>query len=127
MDFDKALEEFEGDRKFVMDVLEDFLDNVRVQIGSINKAISDGDAEIVRKEAHSIKGGAANLCADELSKIAFQLENIGKSGDLEGVIEVLERLEKEFSRLDVYVSTLVISLCAKRAENSRIKSEFKKV
>ncbi len=102
MDFDKAIEEFEGDEEFLMEVLEGFLDNVRAQIGTIHQAISSGDAEVVRKEAHSIKGGAANLTADELSRIAFKLENIGKSGLLEGGTEVLERLEREFHRLEVY-------------------------
>ena len=102
MDFDKAIEEFEGDEEFLMEVLEGFLDNVRAQIGTIHQAISSGDAEVVRKEAHSIKGGAANLTADELSRIALELENIGKSGLLEGGTEVLERLEREFHRLEVY-------------------------
>ncbi|MBW1908477.1 MAG: PAS domain S-box protein [Deltaproteobacteria bacterium] len=60
-------------------VLEGFLENVRSQIGTLRKAISDGDAEVVRSEAHSIKGGAANLTADALSKVALELENIGKS------------------------------------------------
>ena len=55
---------------------------------------------MVRGEAHSIKGGAANLTADELSKIAFELENIGRSGALEKSIETLERLEQAFSRLE---------------------------
>jgi HPt (histidine-containing phosphotransfer) domain-containing protein len=102
MDFDKAVEEFEGDKEFLMEVLEGFLDNVRAQIGTIHQAITDGDAETVRSEAHSIKGGAANLTADELSRIAFELEDIDKSGALEGGIESLCRLEKEFHRLEVY-------------------------
>ena len=111
MDFEAAVEEFEGDKEFLMEVLEGFLENVRAQIPTIHKAISDGDAEVVRREAHSIKGGAANLTADVLSKIAFELENIGKSGHLEGSIEVLERLEKEFYLLEAYVRNQNSSNC----------------
>ena len=102
MNFDRAVDEFEEDKEFLMEIVEGFLENVRAQIGTIRQAISDGDAEVVSREAHSIKGGAANLTADVLSKIAFELENIGKSGALEGGIEVLERLEKEFHRLETY-------------------------
>jgi CheY-like chemotaxis protein/HPt (histidine-containing phosphotransfer) domain-containing protein len=102
MNFEKAIEEFEGDEEFLMEVVDGFLENVRAQIGTIRQAISDGDAEVVRGEAHSIKGGAGNLTADELSRIAFELENIGKSGLLERGTEVLERLEREFHRLEVY-------------------------
>jgi len=102
MNLDRAIEEFEGDKGFLMEVLEGFLENVKAQIGTIHQAISDGDAEIVRREAHSIKGGAANLTADKLSRIALELEDIGKSGALEGGTEVLERLKKEFYRLEGY-------------------------
>ena len=104
MNLDRAIEEFEGDKGFLMEVLEGFLENVRTQIGTIQQAISDGDAEIVRREAHSIKGGAANLTADKLSRIALELEDIGKSGALEGGTEALERLKKEFYRLEGYAT-----------------------
>jgi len=107
MNFEKAVEEFEGDKEFLMEVLEGFAENVTAQIGTIQKAISDGDAEVVRREAHSIKGGAANLTADELSGVAFELENIGKSGVLEEGMEVLERLEKEFHRLEDYKGEII--------------------
>ena len=102
MNFELAIEEFEGDKELLMEVLEGFLENVRNQIVTIKQALSNGDTEVVSKEAHSIKGGAANLTADELSRIAFELEDIGKSGVLEGGIEVLERFEKEFCRLETY-------------------------
>ena len=100
MDFAKAVEEFEGDGEFLMEVMEGFIENVASQIGIIRQAISEGDGETVRREAHSIKGGAANLTANELSGIAFELENIGTSGVLEKSIETLEKLEQEFSRLE---------------------------
>jgi HPt (histidine-containing phosphotransfer) domain-containing protein len=102
MDFEMAIEEFEEDKEFLMEVLDGFLETVRNQIEAIRQVILDGDAEVVRREAHSIKGGAANLTAYSLSKVAFELENIGKSGVLEGGTEVLERLEKEFHRLEGY-------------------------
>ena len=53
----------------------------------------EGDAEVVRREAHSIKGGAANLTANDLSRIAFEIENIGISGMLEEGIDSLQKLE----------------------------------
>ena len=87
-----------------MEVLEGFFGNVTSQIGIIREAISNGDSEIVRREAHSIKGGAANLTADALSKIAFELENIGRSGMLEEGIDSLQKLEGEFFRLERFVA-----------------------
>ena len=104
MEYAKALEEFEGDEEFLMEVLEGFIGNVTSQIKLIRQAISDGDAEAVRREAHSIKGGAANLTANDLSGIAFEIENIGKSGMLEGSIDALQKLEREFFRLERFVT-----------------------
>ena len=104
LEYAKALEEFEGDEAFLIEVLEGFFGNVKSQIGIIREAISDGDSEIVRREAHSIKGGAANLTADELSKKAFELENIGRSGMLKEGIDSLQELEREFFRLERFVA-----------------------
>ncbi len=58
--------------------------------------------ELIRKEAHSIKGGSANLTAYDLSSISFELENIGRSGALEEGVMVLEKLENEFQRLEAF-------------------------
>jgi CheY-like chemotaxis protein/HPt (histidine-containing phosphotransfer) domain-containing protein len=104
IDFKKALEEFDGDREFLMEVAEGFIKNVKEQIVIIKQALSDGESTAVRKEAHSIKGGASNLCADVLAEIAFELENIGKSGSLENGNEILQRLEQAFSDLEDYIA-----------------------
>jgi two-component system sensor histidine kinase/response regulator len=104
INFEKAVAEFDGDKEFFVGVLDGFLENVRGQIETLRQAVSDGDADLVRREAHSIKGGAANLTADELSKIAFKLEKIGESEILEEGFEFLGRLETEFQRLEAYAS-----------------------
>jgi len=106
LDFERALEEFGNDREFLIEVLEGFRENVRDQIINIRQAISENDAEIVRREAHAIKGGAANLTADNLSATANELENMGMTGSLTGSANVLESLEKDFYRLENFVENL---------------------
>jgi PAS domain S-box-containing protein len=106
MDLEKAVQEFEGDRPFLMDVLEGFRSKARLQIQTIRRAISTGDAKELSREAHAIKGGAANLTASELSRIALELENIGKSGVVAGGEEALVKLENAFSRFEDYVTGL---------------------
>jgi HPt (histidine-containing phosphotransfer) domain-containing protein len=106
MDFDRALEEFEGDKKFLMDVVEGFLEHAGNQIDAIRRALSVGDSEVVMRTAHSMKGGAATLTADTLSGIAYELEIIGESGLLESGGDVLTILEQEFHRLKIYVQNI---------------------
>ena len=108
MNFEKAVEEFMGKEDVLMGVLKLFLENVKDQIGTIRQAISEGNAEVVEKEAHSIKGGAANLTADDLSRSALELEKIGKSRTLEGGIEALEKLENDFFNLKSYAEEKLI-------------------
>lgn len=106
MDFDRALEEFEGDREFLMVVIDGFLEHGRNQIASIRGALSDGDSEVVMRVAHSMKGGAATLTADRLSGIAYELEIIGESGSLERGNDILKILEEEFQRLKSFVQSI---------------------
>jgi CheY-like chemotaxis protein len=106
MNYQVALEEYEGDKQSLMELLNGFLQEVRGQIEIIRQAISDGKAEVVRKQAHSIKGGSAILTADNLSGVANQLETAGESGAMEGAASLLESLEKEFHRLEAYAKGL---------------------
>jgi PAS domain S-box-containing protein len=103
MDFARALEEFEGNREFLTGLLEKFLENVRAQLGTLREALDRADAEILRREAHAIKGGAANLAAAELSSAAAELEKTAKSGSLGEAPGGLKRLEAAYRRLDEFV------------------------
>jgi CheY-like chemotaxis protein len=103
MDFARALEEFEGNREFLMGLLERFLENVRAQLGTIREALDRADAEILRRESHAIKGGAANLAAAELSSAAAELEKTARSGSLGEAPGGLERLERAYRRLDEFI------------------------
>lgn len=100
------LEEFGGDKAFLIEVLEDFFNEVMVQADTIRRAIPEGNAEVIRKEAHAMKGGAANLTAAPLSRMAHELEKIGKSGSCAGSEEIFGKLENEFQRLREYVKRI---------------------
>lgn len=103
MDLERALEEFEGDKEVLSEVIEGFTRKVGEQIGTIRRALSCGDAETIRKEAHSIKGGAANLTAEKLSKTAFELESKGKNKEIADSGEIVDVLERELGALTRYV------------------------
>jgi len=106
LDISRALEEFDGDRMLLMKLLKGFTEIVRSQITVIRKAISVGNMEVVRREAHSIKGGAANLLANKLSESALELEKQASTGVADGSVNSIDRLEKEFLRLESFASTL---------------------
>ena len=103
IDFARALDEFEGNRAFLMELLGRFLENVRAQLGTIREALDRADAEILRREAHAIKGGAANLAASELSSAAAALEKTARSGSLDGAPGKVAVLETAYRRLDEFI------------------------
>jgi HPt (histidine-containing phosphotransfer) domain-containing protein len=102
LNFKAAVEQFDGDREFLIEVLQGFLKNVRTQVGTIRQAISEEDTEAIWREAHSIKGGAANLTADILAAEASKLESIGRQGHLQECTGALERLNQAFGHLEEY-------------------------
>ena len=106
MDYDKALEEFVGKKDVLTKVLNVFRQNVSRQIGRLRTAVSENNAELLKQEAHTLKGGAANLTAEKLSDLAHQLEVIGMSENLDTAGPVLDNFEKEFKRLEDYLNSL---------------------
>jgi HPt (histidine-containing phosphotransfer) domain-containing protein len=102
MNFEKARQGFDGDSQFLLEVMTGFIDNVGNQIETIRRAIADGNTDVVWQEAHSIKGGAANLTAEKLSQLASELEGTGKSKNLKDSREVLNKLKSEYVNLKTY-------------------------
>jgi len=105
--YEKILEEFDNDQAFLTDIIDGFLKNVRRQLQVISEAIGKKDAEVIRKESHAIKGGAANLTALDLSQAASQIENMAKTGMFDQSDMLYQKLEKEFERFENYVITRI--------------------
>ncbi|MCP3941552.1 MAG: response regulator [Desulfobacteraceae bacterium] len=103
IDLSTAIEEFDNDREFLREVLENFLEIAENQIPVIAKAIEENHFQVVQKQAHSIKGGAGNLAAMPLSNAAATLEMLGKSEDSEQCPIQFRILEKTFFDLKAYV------------------------
>lgn len=103
IDLEGVIEEFMGKTSMVQKAVTQFLAAVEKQIVILDEAIEAGDSDVVNSEAHSIKGGAANLTAGRLSGAARALEMAGRSGRLEKGRELLESLENEFNQLKTYL------------------------
>ncbi len=103
MDWDRALGEFMGKADLLRNVAAEFRKTVRGQLEIIDQALNSRDADLVRKQAHAIKGGAANLAVDGLAAAAMRLEQIGRSGDLERGGQGLGCLKEELERFERFL------------------------
>ncbi len=96
IDYAGALAEFDGDVDFLESVIDGFIAHSNEQFAQIETALENKDSEIVRKQAHAMKGGAANLLASPLSEAARQLEELAATGETDSLTECFIQLRKEF-------------------------------
>ncbi len=106
LDYPMAIEEFGGDEDFLLEVINQFLNKAVDQIEVIRMALTDNDTEAIMREAHSIKGAAGNLLAEDLLSIATELEQAAISGLLQSGPVMLERLQTEISRISGFIESL---------------------
>ena len=77
------------DEDLARTVAEGFLEDIPRQIEALRGYLEAGDAPGAERQAHTIKGAAANMGGEHLREVAFEMEKAGKAGDL----------EREFARL----------------------------
>lgn len=103
IDLAQALEEFENDSEFLNEIIDAFLIEVGRQLKQIRSAVDGRDYTVIEHESHSVKGGAANLVARDLSNAAWEMEQLGKNKDSKGLEPALSRMESAYERLRQYV------------------------
>jgi PAS domain S-box-containing protein len=103
INLNEALERCGGDKEFLGEMLSEFLDFSKTQLENIVHAIETQDAQVLTREAHSIKGASANLGAEAISKVALELELCGKEQHLDNAKNLLEQLTSQIHQLDEFM------------------------
>jgi len=105
--FDRAalLNRVNGDEEIVAEVMEIFLQDVPRQILSLQEAIANGDAVLAVRQAHSIKGAAANVGAVALQEVSYQMERTAKDGQLNGAVNLVEAISEEFDKVKLLIAS----------------------
>ncbi|MBC8412443.1 cache domain-containing protein [bacterium] len=104
INYELALEEFEGEKEVLDEVLKDFLSAVKQQLPILKLALEQNNRDIAKREAHKIKGGAANLVAIPLSKAAATLEKAANSLSDNIADDLFCELEIEYNKLTKYMN-----------------------
>ncbi len=78
-------------------LINTFIQDSQHKIAQLEEVIGNGDAESMRKLAHSLKGSSSNICALSLSEFAKEIELLGKEGVIEGARSWLEKFKTEFN------------------------------
>ena len=100
LDVEDFLDRADGDHELLAELAEVFSASSTELVSEIRRAMSDGDAEALRRAAHTLKGAASSLSAAAVAEAALRLENIGRQGHLAEASGALATLEAEIKRLE---------------------------
>jgi PAS domain S-box-containing protein len=93
------MERLMGDEDLANIVMDGFLADIPLQIASLKAFLEAKDVSGTERQAHTIKGAAANVGGERLRAVAFEMEKAAKAGDLSQVLELLPELEIKFEQL----------------------------
>ncbi len=100
IDWDDALEGTGNDQELLHDILDAYLGEAPQLMKKIRSAIDQQNAANLHIAAHTLKGALRSIGAAAVSELAYQLERIGRSGELDHAPESLTQLESATAKLD---------------------------
>ena len=86
----------DDDPDFLIELLEDYMNNSEENLKVIRYAIQAKDTMTVVRTAHTLKGASSNIGAVNMTELSKQLEHLGREEILEGAVELIDRLDVEF-------------------------------
>jgi PAS domain S-box-containing protein len=98
-DRQKMLERLLDDEDLAKMIQDSFLGDIPQQIQTLKAFLASGDVSGIELQAHSIKGASANVGAERLQSVAFEMEKAAIAKDLTVVDSFMHELESQFDRL----------------------------
>jgi two-component system sensor histidine kinase/response regulator len=83
LDIQSALIRFNGDYKLYLENLKEFLQTLPDRLQRLKHALKINDWQELSLQAHNLKGVAANFGANQLSMLAFQLDEFSRRHQVE--------------------------------------------
>jgi HPt (histidine-containing phosphotransfer) domain-containing protein len=93
LDHEVAMSRVGGDAELLKELADLFLEEYPRLIAELREAHQQGDAKGVESAAHGLKGSIANFGAQPAVDAALQIEQLGRSGNLNAVGQVLQTLD----------------------------------
>jgi CheY-like chemotaxis protein/HPt (histidine-containing phosphotransfer) domain-containing protein len=100
-----GLRELGGDA-FLGEVIDAFLADAPALVATLRSSLDEGNAEELRRAAHTLKSNGATLGAAEFAELCRTLEHQAKSGELEGASELVDRIGQEYVSLEEALAAL---------------------
>jgi HPt (histidine-containing phosphotransfer) domain-containing protein len=90
----ETLKELIGeDPEIIRDIVDAFLEDVPDRLAEITRGLADGDAELVRRAAHTLKGNCLTFGAFAFADACRELEETAKDGGLDAAGPMVAEIE----------------------------------
>jgi two-component system sensor histidine kinase/response regulator len=96
MQFLQQFQELDPSGGLIKKIMQIFLDTAGDALRQIEQAVAAGDADGLRRGAHTLKSSSANVGAERLSRVFRQLEALGKEGRLEEATALLGEMRQAY-------------------------------
>ena len=83
-----------GQPDVVARIVSRFLEESDERIRALRTAIATGDASALERAAHALKGIAGTVGANEMMRLAVQLEQFGRDKRIDGAADLVVELER---------------------------------
>jgi HPt (histidine-containing phosphotransfer) domain-containing protein len=98
---DSLKDMLEGNEVIFAEVVKCYLTESPQLIQAISTFVTTQNAQMLDQAAHKFKSSSASMGAIFLSQLCLQLEIMGKSGNLQGSLEILSQLEQEYQQVTI--------------------------
>jgi HPt (histidine-containing phosphotransfer) domain-containing protein len=86
----------DGGDALVNKVVAAYISDSPRQLAALRQAIKGGDADTLRRVAHSLKSASANVGASRVAALCRDLEQIGRAGAVDGAAPLFADMEREY-------------------------------
>ncbi|MFA6920566.1 MAG: PAS domain S-box protein [Gallionella sp.] len=103
-DFDQAMQIMDGDRELFGEIAALFLTDAPPHMQLIRDGLAHGDADVVRRNAHTLKGMAGIFAAERTLQAALRVEQLaGQSDCPDAVTELDDALSELIAAIKAYL------------------------
>lgn len=92
-----------GVEEVVDTTVDIYIEDAPAIYSEIVSGVTQGDADGVRRAAHSLKSSSGNIRANRLYRLLQELEDAGKGGDRERIDSLFPRIQQEFEAVMAYL------------------------
>jgi len=95
-----------GEQALLIELVESFLQETPPLLSQMRRSAANGEAETLRRAAHTLKSSSRDFGAVRLSELCRELEAMGKAGNLAGAADLAAQVETEYVQVQAELETV---------------------